>query len=315
MPKISKDSIITRGKKSSKFYPSKAYIKPPVKTELIGVQSLNYHLELTLWSPYVKDARQVSTIILAKPETAKTEAPAKYVGNQGVIPIRRFTHYGIVEMLLDGTIDPKEPVTFIVPDLDAVFKQKPEVVDRTVLFLDAVTWDGLDPEATYAIGYKELEKFRGFKAGLIAGITDEGFFTKHKRVKANLLKGGFLSRMIVFSIDYSASQVSRILDEIFDGSHSRKFVPYIHLDFPNEKQAVYLPKNLRMRLKHLTQDIAEEMQTRGFRIGEHLMALAKASVLRDGRKFRVVTEEDVDLIEHLSRWMNFEQKTLKDYKP
>jgi len=286
----------------------------PLETELIGAQSLQYMIELSLWSAYVKDARQVPLLILAKPESAKTEAPAKYVGNRGVIPIRRFTHRGIIDMLKDGTINPKEPVIFVIPDLDAVMKQKPEVVDRTVLFLDAVLWEGLDPEATWLIGYKELEKFRGFKAGLIAGITDEGFFTKYKNVKANLLKGGFLSRCIVFSIDYSASQVSQILDEIFSGAHSRKFVEHIDLHFPRRKYDVYLPKRFRNDLKALTMDIAEEIGTRGFRIGQHLMTLAKASVLRDGRFDSArVTDDDYDLVHHLSRWMNFEQNVLKDY--
>ena len=288
--------------------------KLPKDTELLGIQSLLYDIELTLWTPYVYGARQVSEIILAKPETAKTEAPAKYVGNKGVIPIRRFSARGVTEMLIEGIINPKEPVTFIIPDLDALFKQKQVTVDKLVHFLNAVTWDGLTPEATYLIGYKELEEFIGFKAGIIAGVTDEGFFTKYKHVKANLLKGGFLSRMMVFSIDYSASQTSRIMDEIFDGKHSRKYVKRINLDFPNKKQTVYLPKELRARLKALTQDIAQEYKARGFRVAEHLMSLAKASVLRDKRRFKVVTEEDVDLIEHLSRWMNFEQKRLKDFK-
>jgi hypothetical protein len=288
--------------------------KPPKETELIGVQSLLYMIELTLWSAYVEGARQVCLIILAKPETAKTEAPAKYVGNKGVIPIRRFSAKGITDMLIDGTINSKEPVVFIVPDLDALFKQKPVTVDKLVHFLNAVTWDGLTPEATYMIGYEELEEFIGFKAGIIAGITDEGFFTKYKNVKANLTKGGFLSRMIIFSINLSASQVEKILSEIFDGKHSRKFVKHIKLDFPNKKVKVYLPKNLRERLKALTRDIAQEYKARGFRVAEHLMSLAKASVLRDKRRFRVVTDEDVDLIEHLSRWMNFEQNTLKDFK-
>ena len=287
----------------------------PKDTELIGVQSLLYMIELVLWSAYVWGARQVSLIILAKPETAKTEAPAKYIGNKGIVPIRRFSARGITEMLLEGIINPKEPVTFIIPDLDALFKQKQVTVDKLVHFMNAVIWDGLDPEATFMIGYKELEKFIGFKAGFIAGVTDEGFFTKYKHVKANLKKGGFLSRTIVFSIDYSASQVDKILNEIFNGKHSKKFVKQIHLDFPNNKTKVYIPKDLRKRLKLLTKDIAQELGARGFRIGEHLMALAKASVLRDGRKFKVVTEEDVDLIEHLSRWINFEQNTLKNYKP
>ena len=288
--------------------------KLPKDTELIGAQSLLYMIELALWSGYVKGARQVSLIILAKPESAKTEAPAKYIGNDGVIPIRRFSARGITEMLLGGIIDPSKPVLFIISDLDALFKQKQVTVDKLVHFMNAVTWDGLTPEATYMIGYKELEKFIGFKAGFIAGLTDEGFFPKYKRPKANLLKGGFLSRTLVFSIDYSASQVNEILNEIFEGKHSKRFTKHIHLDFPDEKKEVIIPRELRVRLKALTQDIAEEMETRGFRIAEHLMALAKASVLRDHRRVRVVTEEDLDLIEHLSRWMNFEQKTLKDYR-
>jgi hypothetical protein len=215
---------------------------------------------------------------------------------------------------LDGVVDISHPVTFIISDLDALFKQKQVTVYNLIHFLNALLWDGLDPEATFLIKYKALKEFQGFKAGLIAGITDVGFFTKYKYVKANLKEGGFLSRTLVFSIDYSASQVEKILNQIFDGKQSKKYTKHIPLDFPDKKFEVYLPKKQRERLKDITRDIAEQLGSRGFRIGEHLIALTKASVLRDHRSFRAVTDEDVDLIEHLSRWMNFDQNKLRDYR-
>lgn len=330
--------ISIRGKKSKKLYPSSAsrgeknftnltprpkgrpyYGLPlrPKETELIGIQAPQLMCELAFYSRYVVDERFVNVLFVAEPETGKTELTAKYVGNEGIYPIRRFSHIGIINMLKDGIINTNKPATFTVPDLDGVFKQKQDVVDRTILFLDAITWDGLDPEATYLLDYKGLVRFRGFKAQLISGVTSQGFFTKYKRVKANLLKGGFLSRMVVFSMDYSASQVSRIMDEIFNGSHRRKYVKHIPLNFPKKKHKVVLRKPQAEKLKDLTKDLAEKMEMRGFRLGQQLISLAKASVLRDrclGRKrWYVVTDEDVDLIRYLSEWINFEQKPLRDY--
>ncbi|MEM2104525.1 MAG: hypothetical protein QW717_06525 [Candidatus Bathyarchaeia archaeon] len=289
----------------------------PMETELIGVQAPQAMTELAFYSRYVKGERFVNLLLVAEPETAKTELPAKYVGNFGIISIRRFSHVGVLNMLEDEIIKTNKPVTFVIPDLDAIYKQKQDVVERTIQFLDAITWDGLNPEATYLFDYKDLEKFRGFKAQIIAGITTFGFFTKSGSIRANLLKGGYITRFIPFCMDYSASQVSRILDEIFDGSHRKKYIKRIPLKFPPEKIEVYLTKPQAEKLKDLTKDLAQKLGSRGFRLGQQLISLAKASVIRDrclgSNRPKWVTEEDVDLIKFLSEWIGFEQKPLRDY--
>jgi hypothetical protein len=77
---------------------------------------------------------------------------------------------------------------------------KPSSQDNTITFLDAYTEDGLSPESDYAFDYESLKPFKGLRGGIIAAINTIGFYSpKHKQTKANLLKGGFFSRMLTVS--------------------------------------------------------------------------------------------------------------------
>ena len=64
-----------------------------------------------------------------------------------------------------------------------------------------------------------LDDFENLKGGIIAGINPFGFFTENRKVKANLYKGGLISRFLVASYSISNEMKSKIFDSITRGEY------------------------------------------------------------------------------------------------
>lgn len=293
------------------------------KTELVGLEPIQDLIELTLRTPYVKGERTVSLLVVAEPESGKTELMKKYRNNNGVHVRRRFSAYGILTDLIQGKIHtlfdtPKILGHILVYDYASVFSYKQNTIDSTIEFLDALTEEGLSAESSYWIRGDELKKFQGLKGGVIAGINTFGFFTSGRKVKANLYKGGWFSRNIVVSYEMSELLVSKIFDSIRRGEYryNEKYVSEIALKLPNKRIEIEMPDKLSERIRDLARNVAEEYsedlkphKLRGLRLHKSLISLVRASALRENR--RTVNDEDVARIEFLSQWMNLKMHRLK----
>lgn len=303
--------------------PEKIYLL--AKTELIGMEVIQDYIELTLWSAYVKGERIVSLMIVAEPESGKTEMMKKYRKNVGVSIRRRFTACGIINDLKDQKIkmpfkSPKILGYILVYDYATVFTFKANTIDTTIEFLDALTEEGLSAETTYWIGGEELEQFEGLKGGVIAGINTFGFFTKDGRVKSNLYKGGWFSRNVVVSFNISEVMVSKIFDSNSKGNYHDS-VKVIKLDLPQKRTKVKISDEHSKQIETIAREIAElyyidlkPYKLRGFRLHKSLISLVKASALRAGRT--EVADMDIERIKYLSNWMNLQMQPLKmDYPP
>jgi hypothetical protein len=293
------------------------------KTELVGLEPIQDLIELTLGTPYIKGERTVSLLIVAEPESGKTELMKKYRNNHGVYVRRRFTAYGILTDLIQGKIHtlfnkPKILGHILVYDYASIFSYKQNTTDSTIDFLDALIEEGLSAESSYWMRGDELKKFEALKGGVIAGINTFGFFTSSRKVKANLYKGGWFSRNIVVSYEMSEALVSEIFDSTRKGEYryDKKYVSAITLKPPKKRIEIELPEDLSEKIRDLARNVAEEYsedlkpnKLRGLRLHKSLISLVKASALRDCRK--TVSEEDFARIEFLSQWMNLEMHRLK----
>lgn len=297
------------------------------KTELIGVEAIQDLIELTIWSAYIKGEKTVSLMLVADPESGKTELMKKYRENQGIHVRRRFTAYGIIRDLTNGKISllfesPKILGHTLVYDFANMFTFKANTVDSTIEFLDALTEDGLSPESAYWIRGEKLEHYRNLKGGIIAGMNTFGFFASSGKVKANLYKGGWFSRNIVATFALSQRMASEISDSIARGEYryDQKLRKQIKLDLPKKRVQVNLREHYSQEIRDIVSEVAEEYsedlkphKLKGFRLQKSLNSLVKASALRDGRK--TVEERDIDRIRYLSQWMNLKMNKLKRKYP
>jgi hypothetical protein len=296
----------------------------PRKTELIGLEPIQDLIELTLGTSYIKHERTASLIILANQGSGKTELIKKYRANAGVILRRRFTAWGIVRDLRKRRIHilfnkPKRLGHILICDLRMILSYKFNTTDSNIDFLDALTEEGLQPESSYATDPKDLKDYIGLKGGIIAGINPQGLFSnmEKNKIKKSFLKGGFSSRNLFFSYNIPDSLRETVFDSIVVGKYrqNRDYVDRIILDYPCKRTNIRISNKHMKELKDITEEVLLKLQEdldeefKGFRLFKSLVALAKASALRESET--KVRQVDIDRIRFLSNWMNIAQRNLQ----
>ena len=296
------------------------------ETELIAMEVPQDTIELTLWSSHVKGEPPAKLLILGEPEGGKTAIMQKYRNNKGVIVRRRFTAYGIIRELIKKEIsllykNPNLLGHLMIYDFVNILTFKVNTVQSTIEFLSALLEEGLSPESAYWIAAEDLTPHIGLKAGLIAGINTYGFFTETGKVKKQLHVGGWLSRTTPLSFSTPELINLKISESISrsDYRYDHKFVDSIQLHFPKERVEVKLPQTFSLEIKSIASKVTQEIndtlgpyKLKGYRLQKSLIALVKASALRDGRK--VVSKRDAERIRYLSQWFNLKMNPLKiDY--
>jgi hypothetical protein len=296
----------------------------PTKTELLHIDPIQDLLETALWTNWVAGEYVVSVLLYADFESGKTELQKKYYRNKGVTNRRRFSATGIKDSLLQGRIkinSERKAGHIEIPDLSNELTYKPSTSKMNMLFIDAFTEEGLDPEDDYFNKPEEGQKIAGVKGGIIAGLNPAGFLSStKKKIKQEFIEGGGMSRFLIVSWEDS-NYNKEIADSITAGLYRKGegFVRNIQFDFPNDPVEVVLPRTLAKRIQLLAETITEDLnedfqkfgipaQMKGRRLQKRLVSLAKAAALREGRRY--VLSRDVARIQYLSRWMNLKKRQL-----
>jgi len=296
-------------------------------TELVGIKAPQDMIELVLWSLFVAGERLVCLLFLADPESGKTELMKKYRFNPGVLVYRRFTPYGIIRDLKKNKIQLlfkhlKILGILVVYDLsDILATLKHNTMEGVIRFLNALTQEGLSRESLYWTKGKTLKILEGVTGGIITALTPSGFFRKDGKPRPFLYKGGWLSRVLVFSYSLSEIIKSKITESIANQEYrsDKNFVDSINLNFPNKRSDVKILEGHSQEIIDIAEKVVEEYnedldtKLQGFRLQKSLISLAKASALRDGRK--VVMDRDIERIRYLSNWFNLKMKPLKNNYP
>jgi hypothetical protein len=294
------------------------------ETELIGYKPILDAIDLALRSKYIRNENPVSLLLLSQAESGRTEAIKKFRFNDGIVMYRRFTAYGFLRDLIDGTVKllfekPRILPTIGIYDFNNLLNFKDETTSSTLEFVNAVSEEGLSVESTYAIRPRELLPFKGTRGNFIGAINTQGMFTyKRAVVKHVLYAGGFLSRPRIFSFDFSESLMHEIMDSLVHNEDQRKFVRDIPLKFPEKRVAISTDSKVNKELWGISAEVVRNINKKlvhfdmkGIRDFKAIRTLAKCSAQRDGRKS--VNMKDVKRIRFISEWLNLEMNPLKPH--
>src|SRR5208282_582243 len=258
---------------------------------------------LNLFTAYLKNIQKPnSLLIIAKPESGKTEVLKKFIPNKNVIYLTDATAFGL-ERDYYPKIESGEIRHIIIPDLLKPLSRKESTVRTFVTSLNALVEEGVASYSTYA-GRRSSEK--PVKCGIITAITDEELDDQ----RHSWGRLGFLSRIVPFSYSYGMESVKRVFDSILGLDYLEE--RSIELQIPKVDKIVKLPRRYAEAILPSTATIAQAQKTYGFRLQKQFQALLQASALERGRP--CVDSKDVDRILHLMNWVNFDNNPIHSQK-
>jgi len=260
---------------------------------MIGTAILELLIELVLWSGCIENERPLSLLIIAKPESGKSQLVLKYRGNNpGVVVVTDCTAWGIQKNFLTEMKD-KLIHHIIIPDLITPLSRQPATVATFIAFLNGLIEEGIIEVHTYAQDFK----VEGLNVGLISTITPSILNDSRHR----WTRMGFLSRMLPVAYKYSQETAQKVLDSITRREYYYDKPKNLHL--PKEKQEVDLPKKYAQAMLPFTSEFNERLNEAeklyGFRHQKQLQVLLQAHALMRGRD-RVIPE-DVDAVKKIVR--------------
>jgi len=255
---------------------------------------------LALYTAYVKNIpKPNSLLIIAKPESGKTEILKKFIPNKNVVYLSDVTAFGIERDYL-SKIESGEIRHIIIPDLLKPLSRKESTVKTFITLMNALIEEGLASASTYAT---RRTSGKHVKCGIITAITGEELGDK----RHNWGRIGFLSRVVPFSYSYGIETVKKVFDSILGLDYLReRAVELKHI--PKQDKEIKLPRRYAQEILPTITAIAQAEETYGFRLQKQFQALLQASALERGR--RAVTSRDVDRILPLMGWVNFEEKQI-----
>ncbi|MFI5449667.1 MAG: hypothetical protein ACHQ03_07880 [Candidatus Bathyarchaeia archaeon] len=256
---------------------------------------------LTLYTGYIKNVpKPNSLLIIAKPESGKTEALKKFIPNKNVAYISDVTAYGIQRDFLPK-IETGEVRHIIIPDLIKPLSRKQSTVKTFVTMMNSLIEEGISVVSTYATPLLTYQK--PIKCGLITAITSDEF-KDHRHRWTSI---GFLSRTIPFSYSYSIETVKKVFDYILGLDYLKE--QDIELKrIPKQDKKIKLPRKYAQAILPSTATIAEAQKTYGFRLQKQFQALLQASALERGRD--AVNSTDLERVLHLMGWVNFDENPI-----
>jgi len=258
---------------------------------------------LTIYTAYVKNVQKPnSLLIIARPESAKTEVLKKFTINKNIAYVSDVTAFGIERDYLPR-IETGEIRHIIIPDLLKPLSRKESTVKTFITLMNALIEEGIASVSTYAT---RRTSETHVKCGIITAITgDELRDQRHSWGRI-----GFLSRTVPFSYSYGIETVKKVFDYILGLDYLKEFSIKLKR-IPKQEKNIKLPRRYAQAILPSTTTIAKAQEAYGFRLQKQFQALLQASALEKGRNS--VNSRDVERVLHLMNWVNFDENPITSY--
>lgn len=264
------------------------------RASLIGVDDVMLLVELALYSGYIRQERSVNLLIIANPESGKSEMLLAFRHNRGVKVPTDITAYKILEQYGDA-MSSGEIKQLIIPDLITPISKKQETAMQFVGFLNALIEEGIVDYESYLI--QRDYSNQPARVGLLTSITP-AYLTDGRH---RLIHAGFMSRMLPVCYSYSEATAGRIRQYLASRGY-RQEERGIVLQLPEDLRDIQLPLGMTEGIIQRASILGQASETYGFRYQRQLQVLAMANALKCGRD--TVNQEDIDTILRLTYLMD-----------
>lgn len=265
---------------------------------MINTQPIEEILEVAIYSGKLKDENPLSLLMVGKPEVGKTSIAMKFAANRKDVFITTDTCYANMVNETLPKVDREGISHIIIPDFLKLLMKKQSTSDHLVTLLNSLMEEGV-----FNIGFHNSNRqFNGLRCGIITAITD-GVLRDHRR---NWERIGFLSRCMPVSYSYAPNTVSDIFSYLQqEDYHEEK---EIKINTSKNKKSVEGDDVLFQQLEKYARGFGQCTNTYGFRYQKHFQVMAKANALKNKRN--KVTQEDIDKVIQMTRYINLDQVQL-----
>lgn len=259
------------------------------KTEsLLRLSDVLDILEAVIYSGKVANEKPVSAMLVAPPESAKTQALMYFYGTRTLKYYSSVTSKPLLDLKPEieaGTIR-----HIVIPEFSSISAHDKSTTNRLITVLAMLIEDGA---VTYADASRVIEFSSLPRIGLIAACTPSVW---HDR-RSIWIRHGYISRFLPICFEY-AKQTTKYIHSAIASGHKLPDPECITL--PDKPVEVEIPQNHAEAIETFAKELGDKYSSYGFRYHRAFRALVKGRALTKSRT--IVTAEE---IADLSRWLKF----------
>jgi len=261
---------------------------------VIRLDDIELLISLALYSAYVKGEKPISLFLVSKVESGKSQLLSKYSEVPRTAYLSDCTAWGIARHYgADLALGKIRHLLF--PEFTIPISRKAETVRALDAFLCGLIEEGI----AEIVSFQWKPRVRApYGSGVIVCLSQQEFKDKEKL----WFRIGLMSRLVPVSYDYTEATKKEIFKYIKKRRYHREVK--VKLDFPGSSSEILLPQRYADEMEVWAKEQVTGTELYGFRWQRHFQRLAMANALRCHRK--LVTKEDVDLIDRLRKYMNTE---------
>ena len=241
--------------------------------------------------------KPISFLLIGQTGIGKTRLLSPLAKLKEVSYVNDITPKYLVDFL--GKVKSSEKKFLVIPDFTNCMSHGKSTKSTLVAILRSMTEEGVLDLSSYHL---EFKSDKAVKAGLVTATTSSSFEAFHKAWKST----GFLSRLLPFSFSHCVSTTKGIMDAI----DSRKADPIEDVKFAivRKPKAVVCPEVLLRQLRVCEELLSKSTGSLPYRQQIQLNAITEALATLKGES--TVTQEDIDTVVWLSKWINYDFKEL-----
>jgi hypothetical protein len=253
---------------------------------------------LVLQTAYLKScSKPISLLLLGKPGIGKSRLLSPLAKVKEVSYVNGITPKYLVEFL--GKVKSGEKKFLVIPDFTNCMSHGKNTRNTLVSVLRSMTEEGVVDLSDYHLEFKSNKPLR---AGLITATTYDSYQEFHKAWKGT----GFLSRLLPFSFSHSIATKNIIMQAI--DAKTPDPLEKVKMVVKKRPQAVICPENMLRQLHVCEELLSKATGSLPYRHQIQLNAIIESlAVLRGGCQ---VSQEDIDIIMELSKWINYDFKEI-----
>ena len=253
---------------------------------------------LVLQTAYLKSCpKPLSLLLVGKPGIGKSRLLSPLAKLKEVSYVNDITPKYLVAFL--EKVKNGEKKFLAVPDFTNCMSHGKNTRNTLVAVLRSMTEEGVVDLSSYHLEFKAEKPVR---AGLITATTNSSYREFNRAWKGT----GFLSRLLPFSFSHSVATTEGIMNTIDSGKPDT--IEKVKFELKRKPKEIVCPEILLRQLRVYEEMLSKSTGSLPYRQQIQLNSITEALAILRGKS--EITQEDIDTVAWLSKWINYDFKEL-----